>query len=119
MQLLTIKSSAPSSPVQLTDTAVVKVKSLLASEGDDELGLRVAVKPGGCSGFSYEMFFDADVEEEDIVTNFNGLRVVVDPQSAKRMTGAVLDYREGLMEAGFSIDNPNVTRSCGCGNSFA
>ena len=119
MQLLTIKSSAPQRPILLTDSAVAKVKTLLASEEDEDLGLRVAVRPGGCSGFSYEMFFDSDVEEEDIVIDFDGLRVLVDPQSAKRMTGATLDYREGLMEAGFSIDNPNVTRSCGCGNSFA
>ncbi|MDE0189532.1 MAG: iron-sulfur cluster insertion protein ErpA [bacterium] len=119
MQLLTIKSSAPQRPILLTDSAVAKVKTLLSSEEDDDLGLRVAVRPGGCSGFSYEMFFDSDVEEEDIVIDFDGLRVLVDPQSAKRITGATLDYREGLMEAGFSIDNPNVTRSCGCGNSFA
>lgn len=119
MQFLTIKSSAPQRPILLTDSAVAKVKSLLASEGDDDLGLRVAVRPGGCSGFSYEMFFDSDVEKEDTVIDFDGLRVLVDPQSAKRITGATLDYREGLMEAGFSIDNPNVTRSCGCGNSFA
>lgn len=119
MQLLTIKSSVPTKPIELTDSAVAKVKSLLATEGDDDLGLRVAVRPGGCSGFSYEMFFDADVEDEDVVIDFSGLRVVVDTQSVKRITGAVLDYREGLMEAGFSIDNPNVARSCGCGNSFA
>ena len=119
MQLLTIKSSAPERPLLLTDSAVAKVKSLLTTEGDDDLGLRVAVRPGGCSGFSYEMFFDSDVEEEDTVIDFDGLRVLVDSQSAKRITGATLDYREGLMEAGFSIDNPNVTRSCGCGNSFA
>ena len=119
MQLLTIKSSAPQRPILRTDSAVAKVKALLASEEDEDLGLRVAVRPGGCSGFSYEMFFDSDVEEEDVVIDFDGLRVLVDPQSAKRITGATLDYREGLMEAGFSIDNPNVTRSCGCGNSFA
>ena len=119
MQLLNIKSSAPQRPILLTDSAVAKVKTLLASEEDDGLGLRVAVRPGGCSGFSYEMFFDSDVEEEDLVIDFDGLRVLVDPQSVKRITGATLDYREGLMEAGFSIDNPNVTRSCGCGNSFA
>ena len=119
MQLLTIKKSTPQRPILLTDSAVAKVKSLLASEDDDDLGLRVAVRPGGCSGFSYEMFFDSDVEQEDTVIDFDGLRVLVDAQSAKRITGATLDYREGLMEAGFSIDNPNVTRSCGCGNSFA
>ena len=119
MQLLNIKSSAPPKSLQLTDSAVAKVKTLLADEGDDNLGLRVAVRPGGCSGFSYEMFFDADTEDDDVVSDYGGLRVIVDSQSAKRIVGAVLDYREGLMEAGFSIDNPNVTRSCGCGNSFA
>ena len=119
MQFLTIKSSTPQKPILLTDSAVAKVKALLASEGEDNLGLRVAVRPGGCSGFSYEMFFDADVEEEDIVADFEGVRVLVDSQSAKRISGAVLDYREGLMDSGFSIDNPNVTRSCGCGNSFS
>ncbi|MDE0231423.1 MAG: iron-sulfur cluster insertion protein ErpA [bacterium] len=119
MQLLTIKSSTPQRPILLTDSAVAKIKALLASEEDDDLGLRVAVRPGGCSGFSYEMFFDSDIEDEDVVIDFDGLQVLVDPQSAKRITGATLDYREGLMEAGFSIDNPNVTRSCGCGNSFA
>jgi iron-sulfur cluster assembly protein/iron-sulfur cluster insertion protein len=119
MQLLNINSSVPPKPITLTDSAVAKVKALLASEGEDELGLRVAVRPGGCSGFSYEMFFDADIEEEDVVIEFDGLRVVVDHQSVKRVAGAVLDYREGLMEAGFSIDNPNVTRSCGCGSSFS
>lgn len=119
MQLLSINSSATRKPIELTDSAVTKVKDLLATEGDDDLGLRVAVRPGGCSGFSYEMFFDAEVEEDDVIADFAGLRVIVDPQSAKRITGAVLDYREGLMEAGFSIDNPNVSRSCGCGNSFA
>ena len=118
MQLLNIKSAAPERPILLTDSAVAKVKALLAEEEED-LGLRVAVRPGGCSGFSYEMFFDADMEDEDIIINFEGLRVIVDPQSAERITGATLDYREGLMDAGFSIDNPNVTRSCGCGNSFA
>ena len=118
MQLLNIKSSVPTKPIELTDSAVAKVKDLMSSEEED-LGLRVAVRPGGCSGFSYEMFFDTDIEDEDLVIDFDGLRVVVDPQSVKRITGAVLDYREGLMEAGFSIDNPNVTRSCGCGNSFA
>ncbi len=119
MQLLTIKKSTPQQPILLTNSAVAKIKSLLSSEGEDDLGLRVAVRPGGCSGFSYDMFFDADVANEDIITDFEGLRVVVDPQSAKRITGATLDYREGLMDSGFSIDNPNVTRSCGCGNSFA
>jgi iron-sulfur cluster assembly protein/iron-sulfur cluster insertion protein len=65
------------------------------------------------------MYFDAEVDENDIVEEFEDVRVVVDPQSAEMVRGATLDYKEGLMGAGFAIDNPNVTRSCGCGNSFS
>lgn len=119
MQILSIKSSTNPKTIELTNAAVAKVKELLTTEDDDDLGLRVAVRPGGCSGFSYEMFFDTETEDDDIISDYGGLRVIVDPQSAKRVTGAVLDFQEGLMESGFSIDNPNVSRSCGCGNSFA
>ena len=96
-----------------------KVGELIAAEGEEALALRMAVRPGGCSGFSYEMFFDAEVEAADIVEEFGDVKVVVDPQSAERLRGSTLDYRDGLMGAGFAIDNPNVTKSCGCGNSFS
>ena len=82
----------------------------------------MAVRPGGCSGFSYEMYFDTQVEDDDIVETFGpdgDVRVLVDPQSADMIRGATLDFKDGLMGAGFSINNPNVTRSCGCGNSFS
>lgn len=118
-QILNIKSSRPQPAVVLTDTAVAKVRELIAAEGDESLALRMAVRPGGCSGFSYEMFFDSETEDGDVVEDFDGVKVVVDPQSAERLTGSTLDYRDGLMGAGFAIDNPNVTRSCGCGNSFS
>jgi iron-sulfur cluster assembly protein/iron-sulfur cluster insertion protein len=118
-QLLTIKSNKPQKVVNLTEMAVSKVAELVAEEGDDALALRMAVRPGGCSGFSYEMFFDAEVESDDIVEEFGDVRVVVDPQSAERLRGSTLDYKDGLMGAGFAINNPNVTRSCGCGNSFS
>ena len=118
-QILSIKSARPQRTVILTDAAVAKVRELIDAEGDAELALRMAVRPGGCSGFSYEMFFDSDTEAGDVVEDFDGVRVVVDPQSAERLTGSTLDYRDGLMGAGFAIDNPNVTRSCGCGNSFS
>jgi iron-sulfur cluster assembly protein/iron-sulfur cluster insertion protein len=118
-QLLTIKSNKPQKVVNLTDMAISKVAELVAAEGDDSLALRMAVRPGGCSGFSYEMFFDSEVEQDDIVEEFGDVRVVVDPQSADRLRGSTLDYKDGLMEAGFAINNPNVTRSCGCGNSFS
>ncbi len=121
-QSLIIKSAAPAVPIALTDLAVVKVRELVAAEGDPSLALRMAVRPGGCSGFSYEMYFDSQVEEDDIVETFGpdgDVRVLVDPQSADMMRGATLDYKDGLMGAGFSINNPNVNRSCGCGNSFS
>lgn len=118
-QILSIKSARPQRTVILTDSAVAKVRELIDAEGDADLALRMAVRPGGCSGFSYEMFFDSETEAGDVVEDFGGVRVVVDPQSAERLTGSTLDYRDGLMGAGFAIDNPNVTRSCGCGNSFS
>lgn len=105
--------------ITLTDTAAVKVKELLDAEGEPELALRVAVRPGGCSGFSYEMFFDGDIDAEDNLTDFGGVRVVVDPASAQMLVGATLDYKDGLQQAGFSINNPNATKSCGCGQSFS
>jgi iron-sulfur cluster assembly protein/iron-sulfur cluster insertion protein len=107
-------------PVTLTDSAAAKVAQLLAEEGGvEELGLRVAVKPGGCSGYSYEMFFDAEQADDDIVREYAGVRVLVDPASAELLTGATLDYSDGLQGAGFHITNPNATRTCGCGSSFS
>ena len=105
--------------ITLTDNAATKVKTLIEAEGDDQLALRVAVRPGGCSGFSYEMFFDSEVAPEDLSEDFNGVRVVVDPSSAQLLTGATLDYKDGLQQAGFAIDNPNAQRTCGCGQSFS
>ncbi len=105
--------------ITLTDTAAVKVKDLIAAEGDDALALRVAVRPGGCSGFSYEMFFDTDVAPSDTLVDEGGVRVVVDDASVELLKGAVLDYKDGLQGAGFAIENPNAQRSCGCGKSFS
>lgn len=105
--------------ITLTDTASVKVKELIAQEGDETLMLRVAVRPGGCAGFSYEMFFDSQKDAEDTVAEQGGVAVVVDPSSAQLLTGATLDYKDGLQGAGFAIDNPNAQKSCGCGNSFS
>ena len=118
-QILSIKSSRPEKTVTLTDLAVEKVRELISAEDDPNLALRMAVRPGGCSGFSYEMYFDSQVDDTDIVEEFGDVRVLVDPQSAEMVRGATLDYKDGLMGAGFAIDNPNVTRSCGCGNSFS
>ena len=105
--------------ITLTDTAATKVKELLDAEGDAAMALRVAVRPGGCSGFSYEMFFDSDIATDDETAEFGAAKVVVDPASAQLLTGATLDYKDGLNQAGFAITNPNASRTCGCGNSFS
>ena len=105
--------------ITLTDTAADKVKQLITAEGDDALALRVAVRPGGCSGFSYEMFFDSDVANDDLTVEHGGVRVIVDPSSAQLLTGATLDYKDGLDQSGFAITNPNAQRTCGCGSSFS
>jgi iron-sulfur cluster assembly accessory protein len=104
----------------LTDEAAAKVKSLIeAEDGADSLVLRVAVRPGGCSGFSYEMFFDSDIAADDVQAEHGGVRVVIDPASQEHLKGATLEYKDGLQGAGFSISNPNAQRSCGCGQSFS
>ena len=106
--------------ITLTDTAAVKVKELLEAEGALDMALRVAVRPGGCSGFSYEMFFDSDITDEDEQAVYGeAVKVVVDAASAQLLLGATLDYKDGLNQAGFNIINPNATRSCGCGQSFS
>ena len=105
--------------ITLTEPAVAKVAELLAQEGNDQLALRVAVRPGGCSGYSYEMFFDTEITDDDVVESYGAVRAVVDSASAQLLTGATLDYKDGLQGAGFSINNPNATRSCGCGQSFS
>ena len=104
----------------VSDAAAAKVKSLIeAEEESDGLVLRVAVRPGGCSGFSYEMFFDTDVAADDLQAEHDGIKVVIDPASQQMLKGASLDYKDGLQGAGFSISNPNAQRSCGCGQSFS
>jgi iron-sulfur cluster assembly accessory protein len=105
--------------ITLTDTAATKVKELLDAEGDTELVLRVAVRPGGCSGYAYDMFFDKDIATDDEQASFGDVRVIVDASSAQLLTGATLDYKDGLNQAGFAITNPNASRSCGCGQSFS
>ena len=106
--------------ITLTDAAATKVKELLAAEGADDLALRVAVRPGGCSGFSYEMFFDGDIAADDEQALFGDtVKVVVDPASAQLLMGAELDYKDTLEQSGFAITNPNATRTCGCGQSFS
>jgi iron-sulfur cluster assembly protein/iron-sulfur cluster insertion protein len=109
----------PTEAISLTDAAAAKVAELIEQEGNPELALRVAVRPGGCSGYSYEMFFDSDIADDDVTSSFGTVKVVVDPASASLLLGASLDFKDGLQGAGFSINNPNASRTCGCGQSFS
>lgn len=105
--------------ITLTDAATTKVDELIKDEAEGNLALRVAVRPGGCSGFSYEMFFDTDIADDDETLTYGDVRVVVDPSSSMLLEGATLDYKDGLDQSGFSIDNPNAQKTCGCGQSFS
>ena len=106
-------------PASLTSAAAAKIRELIETEGDPDLALRLAVRPGGCSGFSYEMYFDNTVDDDDIVTETDGVRLLVDPHSAAHVSGAMVDFKDsGLQGSGFAIDNPSQSRSCGCGQSF-
>jgi iron-sulfur cluster assembly accessory protein len=104
--------------VVLSDAAVAKVKALLAQEGRDDLRLRVAVQPGGCSGLRYQLFFDERSLDGDKVTDFGGVEVVVDRMSLPYLLGASIDFVDQIDKQGFTIDNPNASGSCACGDSF-
>jgi iron-sulfur cluster assembly accessory protein len=106
------------STIVLTDVAAQKVKALLEQEGRDDLRLRVAVQPGGCSGLRYQLFFDERSLDGDIVADFGGVEVVVDRMSAPYLTGATIDFADRIDAQGFTIDNPNAQGSCACGDSF-
>ncbi len=105
--------------IVLTENATTKVKELLEAEAQPDLFLRVAVRPGGCSGLSYEMFFDSERAADDVEATYGDVKVVVDHASSQYLQGASLDYKDGLQGAGFTINNPNATRTCGCGQSFS
>ena len=104
--------------VTLSDAAAAKVRSLLEQEGRDDLQLRIAVQPGGCSGLRYQLFFDERSLDGDIVEDFGGVNVVVDRMSAPYLTGATIDFVDTIERQGFTIDNPNASGSCACGDSF-
>ena len=104
--------------VLLSDPAAQKVKALLEQEGRDDLALRVAVQPGGCSGLRYQLFFDERSLDGDVVTDFDGVAVVVDRMSEPYLNGAMIDFVDSIEKQGFTIDNPNATGSCACGDSF-
>jgi iron-sulfur cluster assembly accessory protein len=104
--------------INVSDVAAAKVKSLLAQEGRDDLALRIAVQPGGCSGLRYQLFFDERSLDGDVVTDFDGVAVVVDRMSVPYLNGATIDFVDSIEKQGFTIDNPNATGSCACGDSF-
>ena len=119
MQSISITPRSAEPMVTMTQNAAGKVAELLEREGEEGLVLRLGVRPGGCSGFSYEMFFDGRIDDDDNVWEYGSVKLAVDPQSLQMLAGAEIDYRDGLQGAGFHIKNPNESRSCGCGKSFS
>ena len=105
--------------ITLTENAISKLKDLFAEENNPSLKLRTFVQGGGCSGMQYGFTFDEDKNEDDFDFDFDGVPVVVDSMSAQYLQGATIDYKEDLMGASFSIDNPNAETTCGCGSSFS
>jgi iron-sulfur cluster assembly accessory protein len=120
----TLTTSTPVAPagahgVGLTDAAADKVRSLLQQEGRDDLRLRVAVQPGGCSGLIYQLYFDERMLEGDATVEYaDGVEVVVDKMSVPYLDGASIDFEDTIQKQGFTIDNPNASGSCACGDSF-
>ena len=104
--------------VVLTDVAVSKVRSLMEAEGRTDLSLRIAVQPGGCSGLRYQLYFDDRDLDGDIATEYDGVKVVTDKMSAPYLGGASIDFVDTIEKQGFTIDNPNATGACACGDSF-
>ena len=117
-QMTEIQERTTTTPLlSVTEAAAVKIKQLLAEESDVEV-LRIAIQGGGCSGFQYGLGFDTAAAEGDFEFEQHGVRVVVDPFSAPYLQGAEVDYVDSIQAAGFAINNPNATASCGCGHSF-
>jgi iron-sulfur cluster assembly protein len=104
--------------ITISEQAADKIKELLSSEETPNLFLRLGVKSGGCSGFSYGMGFDDDQKNDDKIFDIHGLKVVVDEDSSKYLYGVEIDYKDSGMGGGFTINNPNAVASCGCGSSF-
>jgi iron-sulfur cluster assembly accessory protein len=114
----TAKTADNATGVSLTDVAAQKVKALIEQEGRDDLRLRVAVQPGGCSGLRYQLFFDDRMLDGDKIAEYDGFEVVVDRMSVPYLSGASIDFADRIDAQGFTIDNPNAGGSCACGDSF-
>ena len=115
---MTVQHETATHGVILTSIAAAKVSSLLAQEGREDLKLRIAVQPGGCSGLRYQLYFDEREIDGDIEAEFAGVHVVTDKMSAPYLAGATIDFVNTIEKQGFTIDNPNATGSCACGDSF-
>ena len=113
---VTIETSVAS--IVLTDTAASKVAALLAQEDRDDLALRVAVQPGGCSGLRYQLYFDDRALDGDVTHEFGNVKVIVDKMSVPYLAGASIDFVDTIEKQGFTIDNPNAGGSCACGDSL-
>jgi iron-sulfur cluster assembly accessory protein len=118
IELTSAPAEAPATELSLTDAAAVKVRSLLEQEGRDDLRLRVAVQPGGCSGLQYQLFFDERSLDGDLALDIKDVPIVVDRMSAPYLGGATIDFTDTIEQQGFTIDNPNASGGCACGNSF-
>jgi iron-sulfur cluster assembly accessory protein len=112
------ESTTATHGVTLTDAAAAKAKALLDQEGRDDLVLRIQVEPGGCAGLRYSLFFDDRSLDGDLTVEFGGVTLTVDRMSAPYMQGASIDCVDTIEKQGFTIDNPNATGSCACGDSF-
>jgi iron-sulfur cluster assembly accessory protein len=112
------ESATTTHGVTLSDAAAAKAKSLLDQEGRDDLALRIAVQPGGCAGLRYNLYFDDRTLDGDLTKDFGGITLTVDRMSAPYVEGATIDFVDTIEKQGFTIDNPNATGSCACGDSF-
>jgi iron-sulfur cluster assembly accessory protein len=115
---MTVQDEVTQQGISLTEAAASKVGTLLAQEGRDDLRLRVAVQPGGCSGLKYQLYFDERSFDGDIVKEFGSVGVVTDKMSGPYLMGATIDFVDTIEKQGFTIDNPNASGSCACGDSF-
>lgn len=106
-------------PLVFSEAAAIKVRELIDDEGNDALMLRVFISGGGCSGFQYGFTFDEEIGEGDTVVENGGVKLLIDPMSFQYLTGAEIDYSEGMEGAQFVIRNPNAQTTCGCGSSFS
>ncbi|GGC71301.1 iron-sulfur cluster assembly accessory protein [Hoyosella rhizosphaerae] len=115
---MTVQNETTTQGAQLTAAAAAKAKALLEQEGRDDLALRIAVQPGGCAGLRYQLFFDDRELDGDHVSDFDGVKLAVDRMSEPYLHGAVIDFVDTIEKQGFTIDNPQATGSCACGDSF-